>query len=172
MGNNKYSSSSIVTHWSMAVLIISMLYSRFYMKTLPVSNKIKSITHTLHKAFGITTVGLVVIRILRTFTYVLRPLTGLSRFESNVSKAVHFILYFLMVLMPASGYIVTSASSIKIKYLFHIPSLISKNKELASIANRLHSIFTYFMIFFITLHILETLKHAFLDKKSIIKRMI
>ncbi|MCV3769404.1 MAG: cytochrome b/b6 domain-containing protein, partial [Wolbachia pipientis] len=84
----------------------------------------------------------------------------------------HFFLYSLMVLMPLSGYIMSSASGIKIKYLFHIPLLIDKNKELSNIANKLHSIFAYFMIFSITLHILGTLKHTFINKQNILKRII
>ncbi|MDU8909459.1 cytochrome b/b6 domain-containing protein, partial [Wolbachia endosymbiont of Drosophila bocqueti] len=54
----------------------------------------------------------------------------------------------------------------------HIPLLINQNKDLANTANELHSMLAYFMVLFIILHILGALKHTFIDKQNIFKRMI
>ncbi|TVS92880.1 DUF4405 domain-containing protein, partial [Wolbachia pipientis] len=108
----------------------------------------------------------------RVFTYVPPLSANFSRFVINASKTIHFGLYALMVLMPLSGYVMSSASSKEIKYFFHIPLLVNENKELASVANQLHSILAYFMILFIALHIIGALKHTFIDKQNIFKRMI
>ncbi|MDR1139913.1 MAG: cytochrome b [Rickettsiales bacterium] len=169
----KYNLSLRIIHWLMAVFIIGMLCSGLYMKSLTVSNEIKFSMYTIHKACGITIFGLVIVRILfRAFTYVPPLPASFSRFEINISKIVHFGLYALMILVPLSGYVMSSASGRGIKYFFHIPLLINKNKELASAANGLHSILAYFMIFFIVLHILGALKHIFIDKQNIFKRII
>lgn len=173
MENDKYSLGLRIIHWLMAVFIISMLCSGLYMKSLPVSNTIKFTIYTIHKACGITILGLIVIRIFfRIFTYVPPFPSTFSKLVVSASKIVHFCLYFLMILIPLSGYIMSSASGIKIKYFFHIPLLINKNRELASAANDAHSILAYFMIFFIVLHILGVLKHVFMDKQNILKRII
>ncbi|QKX02518.1 cytochrome b [Wolbachia endosymbiont of Dirofilaria (Dirofilaria) immitis] len=173
MGNNKYSLGLRIIHWLMAAFIIGMLCCGFYMKSLPVSNEIKFSIYTVHKACGITILGLVVIRMFfRAFSHVSPLSANFSRFEVNTSKAVHFVLYFLMVMTPLSGYVMSSASDIEIKYFFYIPLLISKNKELSNVANKLHSMFAYFMIFFIALHIFGALKHTFVDKQNIFKRII
>ncbi|MGL9717954.1 MAG: cytochrome b [Wolbachia sp.] len=169
----KYNLGLRIIHWLMAVFIIGMLCSGFYMKSLPVSNEIKFSIYAIHKACGVTILGLVIIRIFfRVFTCVPLLPVNFSRFEVNASKTVHFCLYSLMILIPLSGYVMSSASGIKIKYFFHIPLLISKNKELANAANGLHSILAYFIIFFITLHILAALEHTFIDKQNIFKRII
>ncbi|MDR2977857.1 MAG: cytochrome b [Rickettsiales bacterium] len=173
MEDNKYSLGLRIIHWLMAVFIIGMLCSGFYMKGLPVSNEIKFNIYAIHKACGVTVFGLVVIRIFfRAFTCVPPLPANFSRLIINASKAVHFGLYSLMILMPLSGYVMSSASGKKIKYFFHIPWLISKNKELASTANGLHSILAYFIVFFIVLHILAALKHTLIDKQNIFKRII
>ncbi|MDM8335464.1 cytochrome b [Wolbachia pipientis] len=173
MENNKYSLGLRIIHWLMAAFIIGMLCAGFYMKSLPASNEIKFSIYAIHKACGITVFGLAIVHIfLYVFTYVPPPPAHFSRFEVNISKTAHFSLYFLMIMMPLSGYVMSSASGIKIKYLFHIPLLINKNKELANTANGLHSTFAYFTIFFIILHILGALKHTFIDKQNIFKRMI
>ncbi|MCM1001964.1 cytochrome b [Wolbachia pipientis] len=173
MEDNKYSLGLRIIHWLMAVFIIGMLCSGFYMKSLPVSNEFKFSMYTIHKACGVTVFGLVVIRILfRAFTCIPPLPASFSRFEINISKTVHFGLYALMILVPLSGYVMSSASGRGIKYFFHIPLLISKNKELASAANGLHSILAYFIVFFIVLHILAALKHTLIDKQNIFKRII
>ncbi|MDD9331420.1 MAG: cytochrome b [Wolbachia sp.] len=173
MKNDKYSLGLRIIHWLMAVFIVGMLCSGFYMKSLPVSNEIKFSIYTIHKACGITILGLIIIRIFfRIFTYVPSPPINFSKLTINASKIVHLSLYFLMLLMPLSGYVMSSTSGIKIKYFFYIPLLISKNKELASVANELHSMFAYSMVLFIILHIIGALKHVFIDKQNILKRMI
>jgi len=173
MEDNKYSLGLRIIHWLMAIFIIGMLCSGFYMKSLPVSNEIKFSIYAIHKACGVTVFGLVVIRIFfRAFTRVPPLPASFSRLIINASKAVHFGLYSLMILMPLSGYVMSSASGRGIKYFFHIPLLISKNKGLASAANGLHSILAYFIIFFIVLHILAALKHTLIDKQNIFKRII
>lgn len=173
MESDKYSLPLRVIHWLMAIFIIGMLCSGFYMKSLPVSSEIKFSIYSIHKACGITVLLLVIIRIfLRIFTYAPPFSASFSMFIVTVSKAVHFGLYFLMVLMPLSGYVMSSASGIRIKYFFHIPLLINKNIELASAANNLHSILAYFLLLLITLHILGALKHTLIDKQNIFKRII
>ncbi|WP_353276784.1 cytochrome b [Wolbachia endosymbiont (group B) of Villa cingulata] len=173
MKDNKYSLGLRIIHWLMSALIIGMLCSGLYMKSLPISSEIKFSIYAIHKACGITVLGLIIVRIFfRVFTYVPPLPASFSRFVINASKTIHFGLYFLMVLMPLSGYVMSSASSKEIKYFVHIPLLINENKELASVANQLHSMLAYLMIVFITLHILGALKHTFIDKQNIFKRMI
>lgn len=173
MENDKYSLALRIIHWLMAVFIIGMLSAGFYMKSLPASNEIKFSIYAIHKACGITLLGLIIIRILfRVFTYVPPFPANSPKLIIGITKIVHLSLYFLMVLMPLSGYVMSSASGIKIKYFFHIPLIINKNKELAIAANELHSLLAYSMIFFITLHILGALKHIFVDKQNILKRII
>nr|WP_246209893.1 cytochrome b/b6 domain-containing protein [Wolbachia endosymbiont of Atemnus politus] len=137
------------------------------MKSLPVSNEIKFSIYTFHKACGVTILGLILVRIFfRVFTCVPSLPANFSHFEVNASKAVDFCLYSLIILIPLSVYVMSSASGIKIKYLFYIPLLISKNKELSNTANGLHSMLSYIIIFFITLHILAALKRTFIDKQN------
>lgn len=173
MKDNKYSLGLRIIHWLMSVFIIGMLCSGLYMKSLPISSEIKFSIYAIHKACGITVLGLIIVRIFfRVFTYVPPLPANFSRFVINASKTIHFGLYALMMLMPLSGYVMSSASSKEIKYFFHIHLLINENKELASVANQLHSILAYFMILFIALHIIGALKHTFIDKQNIFKRMI
>lgn len=71
MKDNKYSLGLRIIHWLMSALIIGMLCSGLYMKSLPISSEIKFSIYTIHKACGITVLGLTIVRIFfRVFTYV------------------------------------------------------------------------------------------------------
>ena len=169
----KYNLSIIIIHWVMALLVISMISSGFYMTNLSTSNEFKFTLYTAHKACGITILILVIIRLIfRIFTYIPPFPTNFSKLTVYMSKTVHFCLYSLMAIVPLSGYIMSSASSREIKYLFHIPLLIKHNKELASTAREIHSLLAYFIIFLICLHIVGVIKHIFIDKQNILKRII
>jgi len=173
MVQDKYSSGLRVIHWLMAIFIIGMLCSGFYMKSLPFSNEIKFSIYDIHKACGITVLGLIIMRIFfRVFTYVPPLPASSSQLTVHASKIVHLGLYFLMLLMPLSGYVMSSASGRAIKYFFHIPLLINENRELTNAANELHSTLAYFIILFIILHIAGTLKHILIDKQNVLKRII
>ncbi|WP_333022930.1 cytochrome b [Wolbachia endosymbiont of Pentidionis agamae] len=173
MKYNKYSLSLRIIHWLMALFIIGMLISGFYMKSLPGSNAIKFSIYAVHKACGLTIFGLVIVRILfRVFTYVPPFLASFSNFTIAITKIVHLGLYFIMIAMPLSGYIMSSASGINIKYFFHVPLFIEKNKKLAVIANESHSVLAYLIIFLISLHLIGTLKHLLIDKQNILKRIL
>lgn len=168
----KYSLSLRVMHWVMAVFILGMLCSGFYMTNLSNNNEIKFSIYAIHKACGITILGLVIIRLLfRIFTHIPPYPVNFSRLAIYASKVVHFCLYFIMLLMPISGYVMSSASGRDIKYIFHIPLLIKQNTYLANVANVMHSILAYFFILIITLHIFAVLKHIIIDRQNILKRI-
>ncbi|MDG7056189.1 MAG: cytochrome b [Wolbachia endosymbiont of Meromenopon meropis] len=174
MKDHKYNLGLRIIHWLMATFLIGMFYSGFYMKRLPVNNELKFTMYTIHKICGITVFEFAIIRVFfRIFTCTPQFSAGLSRFEITMIKVVHFVLYILMILVPLSGYVMSSASGARIKYLFfHIPLLISKNKELANAASTLHAILAYFIMFFTVLHVLAALKHTLMDKQNIFRRIV
>jgi cytochrome b561 len=92
MEDDKYSLGLRVIHWLMAIFIIGMLCSGLYMKSLPLSNEIKFNIYAIHKAYGITILVLIIVRIFfRVFTYAPRLPANFSRFVINASKTVHFV---------------------------------------------------------------------------------
>nr|WP_246224481.1 cytochrome b/b6 domain-containing protein [Wolbachia endosymbiont of Litomosoides sigmodontis] len=149
-----------------------MLCFEFYMKSLPVNNEIKFSIYPIHRACVIVILRLVILRVF-SCVFTCDPLF-LANFPCviNVSETIHFILYSLVIVMLLSSYVMSFASDIKIEYIFYIPLLINKDKDLANTANLLYLILAYFMVFFIVSHIFGALKHIFIGKQNILKRII
>ncbi len=175
MKDTKYNIILRIVHWLMATIIIAMLISGFYMKSLPAGNPIKFSIYSIHKAIGMTVLMLVVLRIiLRLILYVPPLPKNFSQVTILITKVVHFALYILMMCIPLSGYVMSSASGRGIKYFFNfnVPLIIAKSEIIAKLANQLHFILAYLLIIFVTLHLLGTIKHLIIDKQNILKRIV
>lgn len=76
--------------------------------------------------------------------------------------------------MPISGWLITSAAGLPVSFfgLFTLPNLIAPNEELLPWFEMAHQWLGYALIFTIVLHTSAALKHHFINKDNILKRMI
>lgn len=101
------------------------------------------------------------------------PVT-MKKWERFLARTTHFLLYWLVVLMPLSGWIGSTAGGRApvFFWLFKVPlAFIPLNKSLASFCFLLHEIFAWSLGVLVALHILGALKHHFIDKNTILRRM-
>lgn len=175
MRDEKYNLILRIIHWLVAAMIIGMLISGFYMKSLPTDNPIKFSIYSIHKAIGISVFILVILRVILRLSLYAPPLPqNFSQATVLITKTVHFVLYVLMVFIPLSGYMMSSASGRSIKYFFNfdVPLIIAENKMIAELSNQLHFTLACLLIGFIVLHLLGTIKHLIIDKQNILRRMV
>ncbi len=160
-------------HGIMAVMMIGLLAAGLYMSDLDPSPQ-KWQIYGIHKALGITILALVVLRILwRAGNQPPSPLPSQAAWEHRLSKLIHFLLYFGMIAMPVSGYIMSSAGGhdVSIFGLFNLPLIIEKNEQTGEIAKEIHELGGNALIAAIVLHTLGALKHYFIDRDSTVHRM-
>ncbi|KJV69549.1 prokaryotic cytochrome b561 family protein [Candidatus Neoehrlichia lotoris str. RAC413] len=116
---------------------------------------------------------LIIFRIFcRIFSQIPSHSKTTSYFSIIVSKYVHTLLYFFMIVMPLSGYMMSSASGKAIKIIFFdVPLIFTQNKSLAFLYNKIHTSSSYIITILIMLHVLGTFKHLIIDKENIFKRI-
>ena len=156
----------------MALLIIGLIIMGFTMSNM--DNSLKPTIYGLHKSFGITVLGLALLRLLlRIFTKVPPMPKNSNIFLNYISRFTHWGLYCFMFIMPLSGYVMSSASQRSFKWFFNIdvPLLIDQNTEIAQNAHNAHINAPYVLIALIGLHLLGTLKHLIINKENIVKRI-
>lgn len=163
---------AILLHWVMAILIIGLLASGLYMVGLPISlQKLK--LYGWHKEYGLLVLGLVIVRLgwrlLNT-----TPLLSLPWWERLTAHLVHWAFYGFMLAMPISGWLITSAAGLPASFfnLFTLPNLIAPNKELLPVFEIIHQWLGYALLATIVLHSLAALKHHFINKDDILRRML
>lgn len=170
--NTRFGLISILLHWVMGLLIIALLCIGFYMTSMPDVAQQYDL-YGWHKAFGILVLILAIIRVAWHICSE-RPALLIPAYERILARTTHGLLYTLMIIMPLSGWFMSSAAGKPPSFfgLFTLPALVEKNKALSKLFSSVHEWVAYCLIALIILHILGALKHHFIDKNDILKRII
>lgn len=168
----RYGVITIFIHWLMAVLIVGLLVLGLYMTLLPI-NHTKLILYGWHKEYGLLALGIALLR----FTWRLinlNPRLSLSLLEKIAARTVHWAFYIFMFAMPISGWLITSAAGLPTSFfgIFILPDFISASEESRVLFEKIHQWLGYGLIITIVLHSCAALKHHFINKDDILKRML
>jgi len=163
---------AIILHWIMAILLVSLLALGLYMVALPINlEKLK--LYGWHKEYGMLALMLAVARSIWRISNMI-PQLSLPWWEKWAARAVHYAFYGFMLAMPLTGWIITSASGLPVSFFgwFVFPDLDSPNPDLMSLFQQIHKWLGYGLIATIFLHTSAALKHHFINKDDILRRML
>ena len=170
--NDRFGIVTIFLHWVIAVLMIGLLILGLYMVAMPISlEKLKF--YGWHKEYGFLVLGLAIIRVFWRLVN-LTPELSLPRWEEIAARSVHWIFYGFMFALPITGWLITSAAGLPASFfgLITLPNLVAPNEELRLLFQQVHQWLGYALIAVIGLHAAAALKHHFIDKDDILRRMI
>ena len=87
---------------------------------------------------------------------------------------MHWLLNALIVLVPATGYVISTSEGAGIDMfgLFELPAILGKTEALRDLAIDLHYYLAYGGIALAALHAGAALKHHFIDRGSTLRRML
>ena len=166
----RYSTVARALHWSIGLLIILNLAGGV------LHDAIGDWIMPLHKSTGILILALVVVRVLWRLTHRAPAWpAAMSGWERLVASLTHVVLYGMMVLIPLSGWIMSSAGRWPIDFygLFPIPKFnVHKGDMLAGLSHEGHEILGYAMIALLVLHVAAALRHQFVLKDGMMARML
>lgn len=170
---SRYGIIAILLHWTMALLIIGLVILGLTMADMPVSAR-KLEFYGWHKEFGILVLMLAIVRLIWRLSNSLPSLATIPRFEQIGARLAHWAFYFFMFAMPISGWLITSAAGLPVSFFgwFVLPNLIDANQNSLELFTEVHEWLGYGLIATFSLHILAALKHHFINKDEILKRML
>ncbi|MCK6374409.1 MAG: cytochrome b [Zoogloea sp.] len=171
--SQRYSGPAIAAHWIIALLILAAWPLGAYMHELPLSpTKLK--LYSYHKWIGITVLLLFVPRILWRITH--RPPAALPMpaWQHKIAEGVHHLLYLLMVLVPLSGWLMSSAKGFQVVYfgVLPLPDLVAKSEELGDLLKEVHEVLNFGLLALVGLHVAGALKHHIIDRDATLRRML
>ena len=179
----RYSAVSIVLHWTIAALILTQIPLGWRMSDLPFGTA-KFELFQLHKSIGITILALSLVRLVWRVTHPAPPLPDhMARWEKVFARATHVGFYVVMIATPLGGWVLVSASSLNIPTLIwdviplpHLPGFETMPAEQReAISERVsagHSALAWFAIALLVLHVAGALKHHFLNRDTVLWRML
>lgn len=171
----RYTFPAILMHWLIAVLIVSAFALGLTMVDIPGITPTKLKYFSWHKWLGVTVLGLACLRLLWRLTHAAPPYPlGMPTWQQKAAHGLHALLYLLMFAMPISGYFYSLAAGVPVVYLgvLPLPELIEPNQEWKPVLKQIHYVLNWVLFACVSLHVLAALKHHFIDRDSVLKRML
>lgn len=172
--STRYTFTAIRLHWLAALLIFAAFPLGVYMSDLQLSPlKLQLISY--HKWLGVTIFLLAIARLAWRAKHTPPPLPdSMLTWQQTVTHAVHHLLYVLIIAIPLSGWLMSSAKGFQTVYfgVLPLPDLIGKDKELGDILREVHELLNYTMLVLVMAHTGAALKHHFIDHDGVLARML
>jgi cytochrome b561 len=174
--NPRYTLTAIAFHWIIALLILCGFGLGLYMVDLKFSPQKLSL-YAYHKWIGVSVFALVCLRLLWRITHTPpAPPAGMPQWQKAVSGAVHMMLYALMFFIPLTGWLYSSSTGVPTVPFgvsaLQLPDLLERNKETAATLKFVHMTLNYTLAVLVLLHFAAALKHQFIDRDGLIRRML
>lgn len=172
-GEARYSSAAIALHWLTAALIVANLLLGISMVPLPLSPR-KLHWYAWHKWIGITVFLLTCLRLCWRLLVAPPPAVAMPAWQRRAAAASHALLYALLLVIPLSGWVYSSATGVQVVYLglIPLPDLVPKDKALAEVLKQTHIALNFTLFMLVCLHAAAALKHHFIDRDAALARML
>ncbi|MBC8036025.1 MAG: CoA-binding protein [Rhizobiales bacterium] len=172
---SRYDTVAKSLHWIIALLMIVLLF--FGEELMETDEGIGTLLPSLHVSIGIAVLVLSVFRLLWRFVNPPPPLPPeMSALEKMASKAAHVFFYVLMIGLPLSGWLAFPeflsdepyTAGITIFGAFPVPAAPDLNLPMDDI----HEWGSNAGIALLVLHVLASLKHHFINRDDVLRRML
>lgn len=171
----RYTVPAIVFHWLIALMIVGAFVMGLVMTDMPGITPTKLKYFTWHKWAGVTILGLAALRLLWRLLKPAPPYpASMPEWQKSAANGLHGLLYLLMFAVPLSGYFYTLASGIPVVWfgLVKLPVLIDASPELKPVFKALHFWLNMLLAGLVAMHVGAALKHHFIDRDGVLKRML
>lgn len=161
-------------HWTVVLLVIAQFTIASIAEDLPLGMQ-KLAWLARHKSVGITILGIAIARLLwRLFSPGPALPSALGPVERLLASVTHIGLYAALFLMPLSGWLMSSAKGYPVSWfnLVQLPDLIAKNEDAFKVLKETHETLAFALIVLALLHVAGALKHQFVYKDNVMKRML
>ncbi|MGD9599176.1 MAG: YceI family protein [Steroidobacteraceae bacterium] len=161
-------------HWVIVLLVIGQFVLAFMADSLPVGMQ-KLALLARHKSFGITILALATLRLMWRAANRTPPMPPtMAPWERLGARAAHALLYGLLFAVPLAGWTMSSAKNFPVSWfgLFQLPDLVAPNESTYDVLHEVHEILAFTLGGVAILHLLAALKHHFIDRDAVLRRML
>lgn len=170
----RYGLVSRCLHWTVAVLIIALLWLGWYLAGLSYYDRWFYTSLEWHKAVGIVALVAGVSKVCWAIGSHAPPPLASTAWERAGTRAMHKILFAMMVLVPVTGYMISTSAGDGISMFdwFEVPAVLPRSERLRDLAVELHFYLAYTTAALVLVHVLAALKHHFVDRDATLRRML
>jgi cytochrome b561 len=165
---------SIALHWLTFLLVLGMATVGLLMVQMEPS-PLKVQVYALHKSFGLTVLGLTVLRLLwRASGRVPAPVPGTPAWQQRIASATHGALYALLMEVPLSGWWFNSAAGFPLRWfgLVKLPKLTGFDPAIKALARETHETLFFVLAGLVAVHAAAALWHHYRQHDRTLLRML
>lgn len=172
VSGQRYNAGARALHWIIAaLLIVELAIGLFHESLEPAVRLIPA-----HKAIGLTILALSIARLGWRLQWTRPPLPAATRrWEAATARSVHTAFYGLLIAMPLSGWLFSSAGKYPLSWfgLFDVPKFpVVKDSLLYSISRNGHHWLGWLFLALVVLHVAAALRHHLILRDGLIRRMM
>ncbi|HCM84003.1 MAG TPA: cytochrome b [Alphaproteobacteria bacterium] len=168
-----YGNVSKILHWLVALFVIGNLIGGLVMEDLP--PELRGMIMPVHKSVGIAVLVLMFVRSgWRAFQGFPKLPHAIPARERQLARLGHLAFYPLLILMPLSGWMLSSAADRTTSFfgLFDLPRMIAPDLALREFFGAAHSVLAWGLVALVTVHIAAALYHHYIQGHKLIRRML
>jgi cytochrome b561 len=161
-----------VLHWSMAALILAMLFIGVGM-VASVSERHAWLL-AIHKPLGIAILLLAIVRLTVRLRHPPPPLPAdLPALQKFAALASHWLLYFLMLAMPLIGWAMLSAGGypVMLGESLRLPPIYPADPVAFAVLRHLHGWFALLLFLTFLVHMAAALYHGLIRRDGVLSSM-
>lgn len=169
-----YGAAARTFHWVTVALLLLIIPLGLIMGDLP-RGAVQNTAFITHESLGLTVLALTLARLLWRLGHPPPPPSvDLNRLERKASGGVHLLLYAVLIVMPATGYLFVTFSDINLSYfgIVHVPALVAPDKPTGKLFGAIHSLLQWAIYALAAMHIGAALHHHFFRHNDVLARML
>jgi cytochrome b561 len=169
----RYGGVAKTLHWLIAVLVFTQLgIGKFADVDAEESRQV----FDWHTSLGLLVLVLMLVRLGWRLTHAVPSLPATTPvWQRGLARTTHLLFYVLLLALPVSGWLLTSAEGEAVRFLglFPVPGLpVTGGEEAEEIFEEVHELLGNVLIALAALHVLAGWKHHFIDRDSVLRRML
>lgn len=161
-------------HWLVAVLVFAQIGLGWAAVSWRLSPA-KLDLFVWHKSVGVLILALTLLRLAWRLANPTPALpSDMTMLERHAARASHLLIYLLLVLMPLTGWIVSSAANVpfRIFWLVPLPAIVEPDKPTADAAALAHLVLFVVFAVLLSIHVAAALRHHFVARNDVLTRML
>lgn len=170
--HTSFSGLQKLLHWTMAVLILAMLFVGVGM--VSTVSRAHDTLVDLHRPLGFALLLLVIVRLAVRLRRGAPPLpASMPAPQRVIAKASHVVLYALMLAMPLIGWGMLSAGGYPVTMAgaFHLPPILPPDVRLFALLRAMHTWLALTLFVVVLMHLAAALLHGLILRDGVFAAM-
>lgn len=169
----RYDLMTRVLHWLLALLLVASFALGLWLASLGLFDSRQALVGMWHKSLGLLAGLLMLLRLLASWRKTAPKPLG-TVLEQRLARWLQRSLYGLTLIAVVAGYLLATGSGRALDWLglVQLPALISLEPNSLEQLRNLHGLVVWLLAILVGLHVAAVIKHQWLDRLPILRRML